>query len=225
MRLHWVPTRPLNHESHDSFEREKARQGPAARQPRISGKRGIMITRKAAILICMLAAAGLAIGRFLPSRPERLSGDLAVYAGAGRGLAYAGVAPGDGRDGYVLFRSFNGDAQEIEFRPRQILRQRSDGGEWVQHFFTNAVPYRVPARHVLTFKFPCPEGTEPWRVIFEESRIPPAAEGFAARLEQVLFERRPTRNFSSVSATPVMEGLEPKTEPTKPIGPEGRHER
>lgn len=184
-----------------------------------------MITRKSAIFIGVLAAAVVAMVLIAPSRPERQMGELAGYGGAGSGLAYAGVALGEGDDGCVLFRYFNGDAQAIEFRPRQILRQRSDGGEWVQHFFTNAVPYRVPAHHVLTFKFPCPEGTEPWRVIFEESRIPPAAEGFAARLEQVLFERRPTRNFSSVSATPVMEGLEPKTEPTKPIGPEGGHER
>ena len=167
-----------------------------------------MMTRRPAILIGVLAATILAIVGFVPSRPERLSGDLAAYVGAGRGLAFAGVVPGDGRDGYVLFRYFNGDAQAIEFRPRHLL-----------------VPHYVPAHHVRIFKFPCPEGTEPWRVIFEESRIPPAAEGFAARLEQVLFERRPARNFSSVSATPVMEGLEPKTEPTKPIGPEGGHER
>jgi hypothetical protein len=196
-----------------------------------------MITRKSAILIGVLAATILAIVGFVPSRPERLSGDLAAYVGAGRGLAFAGVVPGDGRDGYVLFRYFNGDAQAIEFRPRHLLRQRGDGGEWVQQFFTNTVPHYVPAHHVRTFKFPCPEGTESWRVIFEESRIPPAAEGFAARLEQVLFERRPTRNFSSVSATPVMEGPEPKTEPrdgtesgpvpsvAKPDGAEGRLER
>ncbi len=185
----------------------------------------MMITRKSAIFMGVLAAAVLAIVGFVPSRPERRMGELAGYAGAGSGLAYAGVGRGEGDDGCVLFRYFNGDAQAIEFRPRQILRQRSDGGEWVQQFFTNAVPYRVPAHHVLTFKFRSPEGTEPWRVIFEESRVPPAPEGFAGRLEQVLFERRPTRSFSSVSATPVMEGLQPKTEPTKPNGAEGGYER
>jgi hypothetical protein len=52
-----------------------------------------MMTRKSAMLIGVLVAAVLAIVGFVPSRPERLIGDLEGYSGAGSGCSSVSATP------------------------------------------------------------------------------------------------------------------------------------
>lgn len=152
-----------------------------------------------------IAAGMLSLAIFLvlfASLQQPTPGKLELYEGRVSGIEFKGVTTNKNGETSVLFRYRNPRSYAVALKPRTLLRQNETGNGWREEKLMDTRVFRVPGKHAITFQFLPPAGDDPWRVKFEEARVPHASLSLMNKVKQTLGMRSRFPPFDGVFATP-----------------------